>query len=651
MRVQGYESKVKLFLVLLVLFLVAAGIVGLNVLYRSRALLIEEAEGRITFASRAVQRELLKSGLAASAHDPAAAGALRSRLVQLARAWSASSLEIVAADGQVLSGTEPWRIGIVDPIAADVAKRDPGSISSGGAVIREPATAGDDREYGRDRGEVLVFLALDGKGTGTGSAMLLRVGHEVIGVATVTRQIRLLAITQAVAGMVVLALVFPFVRWVLRPYRALSATVAQFEATEKPAVSEPEDLVSSFRGVIGKLKEQERELERMRAIAHPGQPGAVGPELINGLTSGVLIIDAGGQVTALNPAGEKILGLARDTVLARDFREVFGASPALLAVLRDGVEAGRAHSREVIPYSPTLRRAGLTAHLGVTVSAIPLPGTAGTTGMAGTAGGGAFCLFSDLTEIRGLAERVRLKENLAGLGEMSAGIAHEFRNSLATILGYARLIGKDMQADTAVGDHTAAIVREVQSIGRIVDDFLRYARPAALATSDWSPRDVIGEVAAGVPRDLGRPEVVVTIGGDWPPLLHADEGLLRQTFANLLRNAVESIPLEAGDRGRVSVTAALDPEAGLVRIEVADTGPGIPPELLGRLFMPFVTTKEKGTGLGLALAQKAIVCHDGSITAGNTEQGGARIVITLPVGVGRSALVMPQKLTESQRLI
>src|SRR5262245_59280020 len=161
-------------------------------------------------------------------------------------------------------------------------------ISSGEAVIREPTAADDDPEYGRDRGEVLVFLAL--KGEGGGPATLLRVGHEVIGVATVTRQIRLLAITQAVAGIVVLALVFPFVRWVLRPYRALSATAAQLEATGKPDLSEPDELVSSFRSVIGKLKDQERELERMRGIAQPGRPGAARPELINGLTSGVLII-------------------------------------------------------------------------------------------------------------------------------------------------------------------------------------------------------------------------------------------------------------------------------------------------------------------------------------------------------------------------
>lgn len=650
MKVQGYESKVKLFLVLLVLFLVAAGVVGLNVLYRSRALLLEEAEGRITFASRAVQRDIVESGLATGGRDPARAAALSARLLQLAHAWSASSLEIVAGDGRVLAGTEPWRVGVIDPVAADVAKREPGSIASGGAVIREPGAADDDPEYGRDRGEVLVFLGLPADEAG--ASRLLRVGHEVIGVATITRQIRLLAFTQAVAGLVVLALVFPFVRWVLRPYRALSATVAQLETTQRPDLSEPDELVSSFRSVIGKLKDQERELERMRGMTHPGLPGAVRPELINGLTSGVLIIDAGGHVTALNPAGEKILGITRDSVLARNFREAFGGSPELLAVLRDGVEAGRAHSREVIPYAPEPRRAGRMAHLGVTVSAIPggLDDVTDASVSRGP-GGGVFCLFSDLTEIRGLADRVRLKENLAGLGEMSAGIAHEFRNSLATILGYSRLIGKDPNAVPVVSEHAAAIVREVQSIGRTVDDFLRYARPAALAATDWSPREVAAEVAAGVPRDLGRPEVVVTVGGDWPPLLHADEGLIRQTLSNLLRNAVESIPAGAGSGGAVSVTASVDPVENLMRIEVVDNGPGIPAEVLSRLFTPFVTTKDKGTGLGLALAQKAVVCHDGSIAAANTEQGGARFVITLPIGIGTAAATTRTTLTETQRLI
>lgn len=605
-RVQGYESQVKLFLVLLVLFLVATGAVGLNVLYRSQSLLMGEAEGRITSSSRAVQREMAAGG-EAPLEGPAASG----RLQDLARAWSLSSLEVVDAAGRVVASTQPWRIGVIDPVAADVSRSDSGALASGGTVVRETPPAGDDPEYGPDRGEVVVFLPLR-----PGDGRILKTGHEVIGVRTVSRQIRLLAWTQAITGLVVLGLVFLFVRWVLRPYRALQATAAQIGRRDPPGViDDPEDLIASFRGVIEKLGEQERELERMRAAAPRGAASAFSQETLDGLTSGVLILGADGAVTALNPAGEAILGAARDRIVGKDYRDVFAGSPELLAVLEDGVVAGRATSREVVSYRPAAAP-DRTAHLGVTVSSLPGPG------------GGphrAFCLFSDLTEIRGLQEKVRLKENLAGLGEMSAGIAHEFRNSLATILGYARLIDRE----GAGADHAGAIAREVQSIGRVVDEFLRFARPASIQPTAWDPRQVLTQVAVETARDHGRPGIRVAVTGEWPVSLRADEALLRQAFQNLLRNAFEAIP---GPEGVVTVRGAMEDGGETLRIEVEDSGGGIPQEVLTRLFTPFVTTKDRGTGLGLALAQKAIVCHDGSISARNTRHGGACFVITLPTG-------------------
>src|SRR5262249_38452528 len=158
----------------------------------------------------------------------------------------------------------------------------------------------------------------------------------------------------------------------------------------------------------------------------------------------------------------------------------------------------------------------------------------------------------------------------------------------------------------------AAIAREVQAIGRVVDEFLRYARPAAIQPTDWDPRAALAEVARETLRDLDRPGVTIALEGEWPPTIRADEGLLRQAFSNLLRNAVEAIP---SAKGLVTVTAALEEDRTQMRIEVADSGTGIPPEVLERLFTPFVTTKQRGTGLGLALAQKAVVCHDGAISA------------------------------------
>src|SRR5262249_18735981 len=128
--------------------------------------------------------------------------------------------------------------------------------------------------------------------------------------------------------------------------------------------------------------------------------------------------------------------------------------------------------------------------------------------------------------------------------------------------------------------------------------------------------------------DAERPEIGLRIEGEWPRRLQADEGLLRQAFQNLLRNAVEAIPREGGE---VVVSGRLERAGSQLRGELTDSGPGIPNEVLGRLFTPAVTTKEPGTGLGLAMAQKTIVCHDGAIEARNLERGGACVTVTLPV--------------------
>ena len=632
-RVQGYETQVKLFLLLLVLFLAAVGAVSLMVLTRAQDLLLEEAEVRVTAATRAVQRELKVSELTAAARDPRAGALLVPRLRDLARAYAITSIEVLDPDGTVLTGTEPWRLGIRDPLGTQVALSDMGSLGSGGAAIRESERGQEDPQYGKDRGEVFVFLEL--AGAGAERPLLLKAGHEVLGVRTVTRQIHMQAWTQAIAGALMLALVLLFVRWVLKPYRALRAAAARIDPPEASgnvaSGDDPGELVSAFTGVIEKLKDQEVELERMRALGSLGSlgkaglPAAASQELLNGLTSGVMILGADGRIVALNPAGMAILGASRDRILGRDFRDVFGSSPGLVEVLKDGVERGRSRSREVVAYVPGEGDPGPPAHLGVTISAIPA-----------VAGGpsGAFCLFSDLTEIRGLQERVRVKESLASLGQMSAGIAHEFRNSLATVLGYARLIGREPRDSGEPSEHAAAIVREVQSIGRTVDDFLRYARPAKLQSSRWDPRAVIEEVARETARADGRAGITIALAGHWPESIRADEALLRQAFGNLLRNALEAIQ---SDAGLVTVTGTLEEGGDQLRIEVADSGTGIPVEVLERLFTPFVTTKSRGTGLGLALAQKAIVSHDGEISARNSAGGGASFVVCLPLH-GRSYL-------------
>jgi PAS domain S-box-containing protein len=326
----------------------------------------------------------------------------------------------------------------------------------------------------------------------------------------------------------------------------------------------------------------------------------------------MMSLDGEGRIRMVNPAAVAILGRSRSSLEGSLYREIFAPETGLGRLLREGLERRQARSREMVPH---LRPDGREIHLGVGLS--PVVETDG-------ASAGLVCLLSDLTEIRALREKVALKENLAQLGELSAGIAHEFRNSLATILGYARLIGRGEGGGAE--DLARAILKEGQGIGKVVDSYLQYARPSALNLAEVDLRGVLEELAREFTSPGARAPIRVVIRGEFPRL-QADEAILKQAFHNLIRNAAEAA---TGPGGQVTITG-LPSERGTLRVEVADDGPGIPPEILPRIFTPFFTTRPDGTGLGLALVQKAIVSHDGTVEVISRPGEGTRVRIRLPL--------------------
>jgi len=240
---------------------------------------------------------------------------------------------------------------------------------------------------------------------------------------------------------------------------------------------------------------------------------------------------------------------------------------------------------------------------------------------------GAICLLTDLTELAALQQRMQLKENLAALGELSAGIAHEFKNALATISGYAQMIPEVSEKDAA--DYAGRILEQTRNISHVVTEFLKYARPLEISgetvTLQTMVERVVSEVAEAIPQVKIRSEgEFLDLGGD--------EGLLRQAVLNLARNAAESCAMK-GEGGRVLVRGEIvrGEEMGFQRISVLDNGPGIPASALTKLFRPFFTTKANGTGLGLAVVQKIIVQHGGQVEARNRAEGGAAFIVTLPL--------------------
>jgi signal transduction histidine kinase len=259
------------------------------------------------------------------------------------------------------------------------------------------------------------------------------------------------------------------------------------------------------------------------------------------------------------------------------------------------------------------------SHLGVTVS--PLSD-------AGHVVHGAICLFTDLTAVKDLEEQLRLKDSLATVGELTAGIAHEFRNGLATIHGYSKLF--DLGAlPESYRPYVQGIRAETESLSQVVTNFLSFARPAELALSRVDLRKLCERAADEVRADARLVGGDVIVRGEFG-FVEGDEVLLRQAFSNLLRNALDAC-IAASVAPAIAIQSEIDAPQKTLRLAFNDNGGGIPPELRERVFRPFFTLKRSGTGLGLALVPKIIVFHNGRIVAGSSPSGGASMQISLPM--------------------
>ena len=372
-------------------------------------------------------------------------------------------------------------------------------------------------------------------------------------------------------------------------------------AQRSDAHSESAMLSLALQEALTKLKQQERAMAA-RAEASERLSGLI----VEGLTSGLVVVDRGGLVQAINPAARRILGIKAGGTGA-SYRQALASAPGLSALIEEALGATSPIARRTVTLGE-----GRPQHLGVTVS--PIAATDGSLQAA-------VCLFTDLTAVVELEEQLRLKEALARLGELTAGLAHEFRNGLATIHGYGKLLDPNSlppQARTCV----EGIRAETTALGEVVTNFLRFARPERLTLAPVDLKFVITRAIEDVPGA----QAAVTLEGNFPTV-DGDDVLLRRVFSNLFRNSLEACE-STGMPPRIDVRCDL--LNGEAQIVVEDNGPGFAPEYLGKLFQPFATTKANGTGLGLAIVQKVIVSHNGLVTAGNRPEGGAQFRLRLP---------------------
>jgi PAS domain S-box-containing protein len=406
-------------------------------------------------------------------------------------------------------------------------------------------------------------------------------------------------------------LIFAIVRRVFKNSRdAQSENIESSPRIENSAAF----MTASMQGVIRKLREQEKELERLHHIEkeRAEQNERLSEEVTRNMPAGLLLVNAQGIVASANPAAEQVLGVRG--LGFRRYSEVLGESSELTQLVAQCISQGKIFRREQVDHKTP---SGETRRLGVTIS----PVRTGDEKISG-----AICLLSDLTELAALQEQIELKKNLAALGELSAGIAHEFKNALATISGYAQMIRSESSGGE-ISDHAERILEQTRNITHVVTEFLKFARPLDISDEPVELRPLVGRAIDEI--SASAPGVSVRAEGDFG-IVAGDEGLLRQVILNLARNGAESC--EERNDGRVTVRGEIvrGGDSPSQRITVQDNGSGISAEALPNLFHPFFTTKARGTGLGLAVVQKIILQHGGQIEARNHPSGGAVFIVTLP---------------------
>ena len=350
--------------------------------------------------------------------------------------------------------------------------------------------------------------------------------------------------------------------------------------------------------------------------------------ILASLTTGIVTVDLDGRVVTLNPAAEMMTGFFAGEVAGRYCTEVFVQTPEMGEILMEAI-GSRAASPGV---AATLRRRnGRTVP--IEISTVPLKGGDGKDL-------GVIAAMRDITVVRELEQRLRRSDRLAALGSLAAGLAHEIKNPLTSLLTFSRHLTRRFDDEQFRAKFQSVVPRELERINGIVERLLELSRPARLTFSPVRLPALVERAAELYAHEMETAGVrVVREYARDLPTVWADPNALYEGLVNLVRNALDAMPsggrltLRAGwtDAGVILPGRHQAAAARRVRLEIADSGVGINPGDADRVFNPFFSTKDGGTGLGLALTHKIVEDHGGSIDFRSVPGAGTTFRLDIPL--------------------
>jgi signal transduction histidine kinase len=420
------------------------------------------------------------------------------------------------------------------------------------------------------------------------------------------------------AGFVLLLIaVFLLTRELTRPFRHLRRVVAsaqeRLKLREPPSRDQWEEVIETFNATIDKLKASEAHLHKryLSSEEERRRLDRLNVQIIDAIPHALLAADQNGCIAQFNHAARRLPGLPAPqpgVSLAEHFSAWLPLSRQLVAPESGGEEVPREGECDV-------EYQGERYHYFFQI--LPVPD------------GGSLLVLDDRTRLRRLESLLARRASLAALGETAAGLAHELRNALGAIVGYARLVNRSRGAETA--DTAGLIEREAGDMEEMLNRFLEVARPTELQPARVVGEELVEEIVLRYEERLRSAGLQLTRAYAAATKIELDPFWFRQALCNLLENALQLVP--AGG----SVRVRTEPAADGWRVTVADSGPGIAPEWRERILSPFISMRPGGTGLGLALVQKVMTAHGGSIEVSDSQEGGAAFTLAFPGVLAGSA--------------
>jgi len=419
------------------------------------------------------------------------------------------------------------------------------------------------------------------------------------------------------ALLAIILLGYLYVRVTLKPFiRMKDAARKAEEAVPSDGEISVESIVESFQGMIDELQSKE---EVLQGLYQKTQKRAERLEQFNeyillGMASGLISCDRDSVITHFNMAAQRLLRIEETDAIGLRYDTVLNGYADLADLIETTLSTGQNSSRIELDISS--ERKDLSLGVSTTLVRDERDRKVGVT-----------VIMTDLTEVKNLQRDIAYKEKMAALGETAAGLAHELRNSMTAVHGFGKLLRTQASEKPELKKLADSISMEASATEQMLSRFLEFAQPTNFCIEDLALDEIVAESIQSLAPSAGRKGIRLEYRRSKDPVrVAADHLALRQILTNLLTNAIDASP----ENEVVVVATAHDGGEREVELSVSDRGPGIPREIRRKVFNPFFTTKEDGTGLGLCTVKKFVSGMAGKLDLREPEEEGTTVHVILP---------------------